>query len=118
MTRPWNDPHRDVARKLATQPELFLVGVFDDRIVATAMVGYEGHRGWIHYLAVSIGHQRKGFGRAMMAEAEHLLIERGCPKINLQLRSSNRDAIGFYRALGYIEDDVVSLGKRLIEERG
>ena len=117
LTRPWNDPHRDIARKLAAQPELFLVGVIDDQVVATAMVGYEGHRGWVHYLAVSIDHRRAGFGRALMNEAERLLVERGCPKINLQLRSSNAEAIGFYRALGYVQDDVISLGKRLIEDR-
>ncbi len=117
LTRPWNDPHRDIARKLAAQPELFLVGVIDDRVVATAMVGYEGHRGWIYYLAVSTDHQREGRGRAMMNAAERLLIERGCPKINLQLRSSNAEAIGFYRALGYVQDDVISLSKRLIADR-
>lgn len=117
LTRPWNDPRRDIARKLAVQPELFLVGTIDDRVVATAMVGYEGHRGWVYYLAVSIDHQRKGLGRSMMGEAERLLLARGCPKINLQLRTSNPEAIGFYRALGYAEDEVVSLGKRLIEDR-
>ena len=116
LARPWNDPHRDIARKLATQPELFLVGVIDARLVASAMVGYEGHRGWVYYLAVSADHQRKGLGRAMMIEAERLLVSRGCPKINLQLRSSNGAAIGFYRALGYLQDDTISLGKRLIED--
>ena len=116
LTRPWNDPHRDIARKLTTQPELFLVGAIDDRVVATAMVGYEGHRGWIYYLAVSTDHRREGLGRALMAEGERLLIKRGCPKINLQLRSSNSDAIGFYRALGYVRDHAISLGKRLIED--
>ena len=118
LTRLWNDPHRDIARKIATQPELFLVGTLGELIVATAMVGYEGHRGWVYYLAVSVDHQRKGFGRAMMREAERLLVMRGCPKLNLQLRSSNAEAIGFYRALGYAQDDVISLGKRLIEDRG
>lgn len=117
LTRSWNDPHRDIARKQAIQPELFLVGTLDDQIVATAMVGYEGHRGWINYLAVSIDHQRKGLGRAMMDEAERLLVERGCRKINLQLRAANTEALGFYRALGYVQDDVVGLGKRLIEDR-
>ena len=117
LTRPWNDPHRDIARKLATQPELFLVGTIDDQVVATAMVGYEGHRGWVHYLAVSLVHRRKGLGRSMMDEAEHQLVAHGCPKINLQLRASNTDAIGFYRARGYLQDDVISLGKRLIEDR-
>jgi ribosomal protein S18 acetylase RimI-like enzyme len=118
LTRPWNDPHRDIARKSATQPKLFLVGTLDDRVVATAMVGYEGHRGWVYYLAVSTEHRRQNLGRAMMDEAERLLAALGCPKINLQLRSTNAEAIGFYRALGYLQDDVISLGKRLIEDRG
>ena len=109
--------HRDIIRKQATQPELFLVGSLDAQIVATAMVGYEDHRGWTTYLAVSIDHKRKGLGRAMRDEAERLLVERGCPKINLQLRAANTEAPGFYRALGYVQDDVISLGKRLIEDR-
>lgn len=118
LTRPWNDPHRDIARKVATQPELFLVGtIAGDIVVATAMVGYEGHRGWIYYVGVSPEHQHQGLGRAMMNEAERLLVARGCPKINLQLRASNAEAVGFYRALGYVQDDVISLGKRLIEDR-
>lgn len=117
LTRSWNDPRRDIARKLAVQPELFLVGTIDDRIVATAMAGYEGHRGWVYYLAVSTDHRRRGLGRSMMGEAERLLLARRCPKINLQLRTSNPEAIGFYRALGYAEDEVVSLGKRLIDDR-
>ena len=81
------------------------------------MAGYEGHRGWINYLAVAPEHQGKGLGRAMMAEAERLLREAGCPKINLQVRSANAKVIEFYRRLGYTVDDVVSLGKRLEDDR-
>lgn len=114
LTRPWNDPHRDIERKLTTQPELFLVGLADGRLVATAMVGYDGHRGWVNYLAVAIDARRHGHARALMAEAERLLAARGCPKLNLQLRTSNAEALGFYRALGYVEDDAICLGKRLI----
>ena len=77
------------------------------------MAGYEGHRGWINYLAVEPGRQRAGLGRALMAEAERLLCAAGCPKINLQVRSTNAAVIAFYRRLGYAEDAVVSLGKRL-----
>jgi ribosomal protein S18 acetylase RimI-like enzyme len=77
------------------------------------MAGYEGHRGWINYLAVAPENQRAGFGRQIMKEAERRLRASGCPKINLQIRSSNRSAIDFYRALGYIQDEVVSMGKRL-----
>ena len=120
LTRPWNDPHRDIARKLTEQPELFLVGTLGNEIVASAMVGFDGHRGWVYYLAVAERHRKHSFGRALMQEAERLLIERGCPKVNLQVRSSNAGVIEFYRKLGYSVDETVSLGKRLIpdEPRG
>jgi len=117
LTRPWNDPAKDIARKQRVQPELFLVGTIDDRVVATAMIGYEGHRGWINYLAVDLAHRRAGHARRLMAEAEERLRELGCPKLNLQLRKTNAQALGFYRALGYVEDEALSLGKRLIPDR-
>ena len=113
LLRPWNDPKKDIERKLQVRPDLFLVGIVDGQIVATAMVGYEGHRGWINYLAVSPAYQRRGFGREIMAAAETRLRECGCPKINLQVRTSNQHVIDFYRSVGYQMDDVVSLGKRL-----
>lgn len=113
VTRPWNDPHKDINRKLAVQRELFLVAECDDRIVGTVMAGYEGHRGWINYLAVDPDDRRLGYGRALMAEAERLLRARGCPKINLQVRAGNDGAIAFYERLGFADDKVVSFGKRL-----
>jgi ribosomal protein S18 acetylase RimI-like enzyme len=113
LTRPWNDPRKDIRRKLAVQPDLFLVGEFDGRIIATAMAGYDGHRGWIYYLGVDPAHQKKGYGRAIMDEAERLLRAAGCPKINLQVRGGNQAVVDFYRQLGYTFDHVVSLGKRL-----
>ena len=116
LVRPWNDPEKDIRRKLQIQPEMFLVGVVDDAIVATVMAGYEGHRGWVNYLAVAPAHRKGGLGRAIMDAAEHLLSKAGCPKINLQVRGENRSAIAFYRELGYEEDDVVSLGKRLVHD--
>ena len=116
LTRPWNNPQLDIARKLTTQPELFLVGTVDATLIATAMVGFDGHRGWVNYLAVAPSHRRLAIGRALMDEAERLLTERGCPKLNLQVRSSNVDVIAFYRSLGYATDDVASLGKRLIAD--
>jgi ribosomal protein S18 acetylase RimI-like enzyme len=116
LVRQWNDPHRDIERKLTEQPELFLVGEENGRVIATAMVGFDGHRGWVYYLAVDPAHQRLAHGRALMGEAERLLTERGCPKINLQIRSGNEKIIDFYRALGYERDDVVSMGKRLISD--
>jgi ribosomal protein S18 acetylase RimI-like enzyme len=116
LTRPWNDPRKDIARKLAVQPELFLVGVLGEAIVATVMAGYEGHRGWVNYLAVSPEHQRKGLGKALMLEVEKRLTERGCPKLNVQVRAANGEALQFYRRLGYAQDEAVALGKRLIPD--
>jgi ribosomal protein S18 acetylase RimI-like enzyme len=113
LVRPWNDPAKDIARKLLVRPDLFLVGSIDDRIVASAMAGYEGHRGWINYLAVDPGHRRKNLARQIMTEAERLLRLAGCPKINLQVRSTNSEVIEFYRNIGYAVDDVVSMGKRI-----
>jgi ribosomal protein S18 acetylase RimI-like enzyme len=116
LLRPWNDPRKDIQRKLRIQPELFLVGLLEGTIVASAMAGYEGHRGWINYLAVAPERQGQGLGRAIMHAAEQLLRERGCPKINLQVRAANTAVLDFYAHLGYARDDVVSLGKRLEED--
>ncbi len=113
LLRPWNDPAKDIRRKLEVQPEMFIVGVLNEELVATAMAGYEGHRGWINYLAVAPEHQGKGFGRAIMAEAEKLLDQAGCPKVNVQVRGTNSSAIDFYRRIGYRIEDVVGLGKRI-----
>src|SRR5262245_35351996 len=113
LTRPWNDPHTDIRRKLAVRPELFLVAELDGSVVGTVMAGYDGHRGWINYLGVDPTCQRRGIGRALMDEAERLLRVCGCPKINLQVRSANTAAIEFYRQIGFAQDDVVSFGKRL-----
>ena len=110
---PQNDPVRDIARKLQVNPEWFLTGELDGRVVGTCMTGYEGHRGWINYLAVHPAYQRRGFARALMHHAEALLRSAGCPKINLQVRSSNRAVIGFYESLGFKIDEAVSMGKRL-----
>ena len=116
LTREWNDPKKDIARKLSVQPEWFLVGVRNDQVIASVMVGYEGHRGWINYLAVDPDHQRTGYGRAMMAEAERILLDLGCPKINLQIRKDNQEAIAFYERIGFTDDSVVSFGKRLVSD--
>jgi ribosomal protein S18 acetylase RimI-like enzyme len=113
LVRPWNDPHKDIARKLRVNPEWFLVAEAAGDVVASVMVGYEGHRGWINYLAVEPARQRGGLGRTLMAEAERILRAAGCPKISLQVRATNAQALGFYARLGFTEDNVVSLGKRL-----
>ena len=117
LTRPWNDPSRDIARKLTVQPELFLVGVVEGGgLVATVMAGYDGHRGWVNYLAVDSAFRKHGFGRALMRRVEQDLAAMGCPKLNMQIRSSNVEALAFYRGLGYEQDDAISFGKRLIAD--
>ena len=116
LVKPWNDPVKDIHRKLCIQRDLFLVGSMNGRLVATVMVGFEGHRGWVNYLAVSADCRKQGLGRLLMDEAEARLREIGCPRINLQIRRSNADVVAFYRSIGYSEDDVVSMGKRLIED--
>ena len=110
---PWNNSQRDIHRKLEVQPEMFLVGCLADEIIATVMAGYEGHRGWINYLAVHPNHQQRGIGKRVVNEAEIRFRAAGCPKVNLQVRSTNSKVIEFYRKIGYKIDDVVSLGKHL-----
>ena len=113
LVRPWNDPRKDVARKLAVQPDLFLLGCQAGAIVASAMAGYDGHRGWIYYFAVDPAHRRRGVGCALLAEVERRLVALGCPKINLQVRGDNAQALAFWERLGFARDDTTSLGKRL-----
>jgi len=118
---PQNDPRKDIQRKLRVDPELFLVGLDvagNGQVVATVMAGYEGHRGWINYLAVAPAQRNEGLGRVLMAAAEQRLLALGCPKVNLQVRSGNTALIAFYRALGYQVDEVVGMGKRLQSDTG
>jgi len=114
LTRPWNDPEQDIARKMTVAPELFLVGCVAGTLVASAMGGYDGHRGWVNYLAVDESCRGRGYARQIMDHLEDMLRARGCPKLNLQVRAENKAALAFYAAAGYAQDDVVSLGKRLI----
>jgi ribosomal protein S18 acetylase RimI-like enzyme len=117
LTRPWNDPRRDIERKLTVQRELFLVGVDpQEALVATAMAGYDGHRGWVYYVAVEPERQGEGFGRRLMAEVERLLEAMGCPKANVQVRTGNELVRAFYEHLGYSVDDAFGMGKRLIAD--
>ena len=117
LTRPWNNPYQDIARKCSVSPDLFLVGSeTNTQLVASIMVGYDGHRGWINYLAVHPSHQRQGYARHLMEQAEQLLTARGCPKLNLQVRERNEAVIAFYESLGYTDDKTVSMGKRLIAD--
>ncbi len=116
LIRPQNNPKRDIARKLKVNPELFLVGTVDGKVVATVMGGYEGHRGWVNYLGVDPSLQTNGFGRRIMSAIEEMLLARGCPKINLQVRADNQKVIGFYKNIGYAVEDVTSMGRRLIPD--
>lgn len=136
LVRPWNDPERDLDRKLADSPWGMLVGVVEEddaragvgaagqgpgvgEVVASAMVGYDGHRGSIFYLAVDPTARGRGFGSALMAHAESQLLARGCPKLNVSVRADNSQVIGFYLDRGYrLEgaDHAVSLGLRLVED--
>ena len=145
LTRPWNDPHKDIARKLGVQREWFLVGTVPadqtahglaappsstdaihagearakaspPQLIASVMAGYDGHRGWVNYLAVHPAHQRQGHAARLMAQVETLLTAAGCPKLSLQVRQGNDAALAFYETLGYGVDPVVSMGKRLIPD--
>jgi len=111
-----NHPGHDFRRKLKVNPEWFFAGVLESKIIATCMAGYEGHRGWINYLAVAPDYRRQGIATQMMQTAEARLRKAGCPKINLQVRASNKEIIRFYESIGYSDDAVVSLGKRLIHD--
>ncbi|MEI6003258.1 GNAT family acetyltransferase [Paraburkholderia bengalensis] len=114
-TRPQRNPHLSIRNKLATQPELFFVAVKDGRVVGTVMAGYDGHRGWMYSLAVCSRERRHGIGTQLVRHAEAALTVIGCPKVNLQVLSAKEDVRGFYEALGYRADAVISLGKRLGE---
>lgn len=136
LTRPWNDPRADIARKLSVQPELFLVAEDADaergpdpapassplaaadasRVVGSVMAGYDGHRGWLYYLASDPARRGEGIGR-LTAEAETRLLAMGCPKVQLMVRAENDAVVAFYDALGYEGNEVLVRGKRLIEDR-
>ncbi|MCU4412639.1 GNAT family acetyltransferase [Acinetobacter sp. WU_MDCI_Axc73] len=116
LTRPWNNPELDIFRKLVQQDDLFLVAIKDEQLIAVLMGGYDGHRGWMNYLAVHPQHQRLGIATALVQQLEKRLIARGCPKLQLLVRQDNLDVQSFYEELGYEEVDVVCMGKRLIQD--
>ncbi|MEM8490219.1 MAG: GNAT family acetyltransferase [Pseudomonadota bacterium] len=116
LTRPWNDPNKDIDRKLNYQPELFFVAEVKDELIGTAMAGYDGHRGSVFYLAISPAYQGRSFGRLLMAHVEAALEELGCPKLNVMVRSSNGTALGFYDRLSYTIDEVKCVAKRIIPD--
>jgi len=110
---PQNDPVEDIEKKMNFQPNLFFIGMLDGKVIGSIMVGYEGHRGWINYLAVKPENQRHGYGRKLVQKAISELKKIGCQKINLQVRTGNVKVIDFYKNMGFKEDDVISLGMRL-----
>lgn len=110
---PQNDPIRDIQKKVEFQPELFLIGLLDGKVISSIMVGYEGHRGWINYLAVTPEFQRRGYGRQLVQKGIDELRKMGCLKVNLQVRNTNVAVINFYKQLGFKDDNVTSLGLRL-----
>ena len=116
LTRPWNNPYQDIRRKLSVQPELFLVAVDGRTLVGTVMAGYDGHRGWLYYLASAPDRRGEGIARKLVAEAEELLTEMGCPKVQLMVRPENGIAQGFYESLGYESFETWNTGKRLIAD--
>lgn len=113
LTRPWNDPRGDLERALSSASASVLAGFEDGRLIATAMVGHDGHRGRVYYLAVSPDARHAGHGREMMHACEAWLRDRGVPKLNLMVRDDNPQAQGFYRAIGYAADEVRVLSRRL-----
>lgn len=108
-----NIPGTDIRIKLGVQPELFFVAVVDKQIVGSAMSGFDGHRGWVYYVAVHPEYRRSGIGSALMNEVESALVDIGCPKLNLQIRAGNHPVKSFYESLGYLVEDRISMGKRL-----
>jgi len=111
---PWNNPRTDIQRKLSENPELFFVGTIENRLIATCIAGFDGHRGWVYYVAVHPDYQQNGIATKIMEHAEIKLREIGCPKIQLMVRESNLGVIEFYKKIGYKIDPLVTMGKTLI----
>jgi ribosomal protein S18 acetylase RimI-like enzyme len=109
----WNRPETDIQRKLSVQRELFLVATVCTQLVGSAMAGYDGHRGWVYYVAVSPRYRRQGIGTALMRSVEERLARLGCPKLNLQVRASNQEVVAFYKRLDYEVEERISMSKHL-----
>ena len=114
LTRPWNDPVADFERAVAGPASAVLGGFVGDELMATAMVGHDGHRGWVYYLAVVEHLRHCGHARSLMAVCEEWLRARKIPKLNLMVRTSNESVAAFYDALGYKTDSVLVRSKRLV----
>lgn len=116
LTRAWNDPNKDIDRKLTDKNGAFFVLLLGNQLIGSVMASYDGHRGSIYYLSVDPDHQSSGLGKLLMDHCETFLQELGCPKINLFVRRGNEQVLQFYEKLGYTEDQAVPLGKRLIPD--
>lgn len=114
LTRPWNDPREDIRRMRAVWPDLLLVAEDEGRVVGSVMAGYDGHRGWLYYLASAPDRRGQGIGGALVSEAERRLIALGCPKVQLMVRPGNEIVFAFYDRAGYERFDIAMTGKRLI----
>jgi hypothetical protein len=112
-TRPWNDPARDIALARKDANATVLLGRHDGALVASVLVGHDGHRGWVYYVTVDPDHRFKGFGRAIMSAAEHWLRARGIEKLQLMVRGDNAEVHAFYQSLGYFEQERVVFAKWL-----
>jgi len=116
LVKPWNDSIKDILRKKKVQNELFLVGEYDNSIIASIMAGYDGHRGNIYYLAVDCKFRKNGIGKLLMNIIEKKLLMMSCPKINLTIRNTNLKIENFYKAIGFEKQKSVIYGKRIIED--
>ncbi|MGD8353864.1 MAG: GNAT family acetyltransferase [Pseudomonadota bacterium] len=117
LVRPWNDPGKDIDRVLADKSGRIFLLLENGRLTGSVMAGFDGHRGWVYYLAVDPGDRQKGRGRRLMDHSEDYLRSIGCPKLNLMIRNSNLGAAGFYSRLGYLRDDVAVMSKKLIRDQ-
>ena len=116
LLRPWNNPYRDIERKCQDSPELFFVGEHEGRVIASCMAGYDGHRGWLYYLAVLPAYRGRGFARSIIHHAEQCLRALGCPKLELMVRHSNTEVLSFYQGQDYQLEEVAVLSKRLVSD--
>ncbi|WP_203135710.1 GNAT family acetyltransferase [Microbacterium sp. JZ31] len=116
LTRPWNDPHADIARARAVWPNLLLVAADGGEVVGSVMAGYDGHRGWLYYLATASQRRGEGIGRRLIAEAEARLEALGCPKVMLMVRADNEPVLEYYDAIGYRREMTRVTGRRLIPD--
>ena len=117
LTVPWNDPYKDIARKIKVQAELLLVGQLEEKLIASVMAGYDGHRGWINYFAVHPDFQSRGYGKQLMDNVENRLRELGCPKIILQIREGNDKVLSYFQKHGFVEEKRINMGKRLEDDQ-